>query len=330
MEVQEKKRIVTIGGGTGQMAVLTGLKAYAETIDITAIVAMADDGGSTGRLRDELGVLPPGDIRKCLIALSDDAGTMRSLFEYRFTQGDLAGHSFGNLFLSALEKVAGSMPRAIEEASHILRVCGTVLPVTTDDTRIAIRTASKKNIIGEKYLDDADFVSNEGVVSTSLTASPTINPHARDALMRADCIVIGPGDIHGSILPCLQVRGMREALANARAAKVLVVNATNKRGLTEHWGARAYLDAIEREIGTGAITHCIANTAEAPAALQQRYAEHEGDGVRVACDALPPSCTPLYTPLLKHYPPHTEAFIRHDEHILAQMLYALTSPSLHV
>jgi uncharacterized cofD-like protein len=325
--MSNKKRIVTIGGGTGQMAVLTGLKAYADVVDIAAIVAMADDGGSTGRLRDELGVLPPGDIRKCLVALADDAPVLRALFEYRFNGGGMAGHSFGNLLLAALEKVTGSLPAAIEEASRILRVRGRVLPVTTDNTRIHIDTKTERQVVGEHHLDNKHFVRTEGVHATHLTHSPTINPHARDALLAADCIVIGPGDVYGSILPCLHVGGMREALAaSTHARKVLIVNATNKKGLTDGWGASDYLACVEREVGAGTVTHCIANTTPAPQQLVEKYVHEEGAGVLVACDTLPITCTPIYTHLLKTYPADAhEHFIRHDEQLLATEIMRICS-----
>lgn len=325
------------------MAVLLGLKEYADTLDITAIVAMADSGGSTGRLHDELGVLPPGDIRKCLIALADDASVMRQLFEYRFetaavgpsyhAQADnpaqnpglntgLTGHSFGNLFLSALEKVTGSLPAAIEEASRILRVRGTVIPVTTDKTDIAIHTKTDQHLVGEHYLDDEGYIREHGITTTHLTNSPTLNPRAHDALATADCIVFGPGDVYGSILPCLQVHGLREAIQeNTRAHKVLVVNTTNKPGLTSSWRSSDYLTCVESYIGAGSITHCIANNEQPPAHLAEKYTSHYGEDVLVVCDSLPHSCAPIYTHLLKHYPHDAgEQFIRHDEHRLAEQI----------
>src|SRR5271154_7496815 len=192
------KKIVVIGGGTGNFAVLQGLKDY--ELDISAIVSMADDGGSTGILRDELGVLPPGDVRQCLVALSNSSRLMRSLMNYRFENGGLGGHSFGNLLLSALEKVTGSFEKAVEEAGKILYIKGKVIPVTTHQVRLKMLLNDRKVLEGEKEV----YLSKEidrGYKSIYLEPYPKANPHAIDEIINADMIVIGPGGLHTSIIP---------------------------------------------------------------------------------------------------------------------------------
>ena len=154
-------KVVTIGGGTGSFMLLSGLKKY--PLELSAIVSMADDGGSTGILRDELGVLPPGDVRQCLVALSDSSDTLRELMNYRFVEGGLSGHSFGNLFLSALEKITGSFTKGVLEASQILNVKGEVIPVTDTDTKLFLKLKSKKLLSGENEINHSFEISAAGV-----------------------------------------------------------------------------------------------------------------------------------------------------------------------
>src|SRR5579872_1577986 len=187
------KKIVVIGGGTGNFVVLKGLKKY--PLDLTAIVSMADDGGSTGILRDELGVLPPGDVRQCLVALSNSSRLMRSLMNYRFENGGLGGHSFGNLLLSALEKVTGSFEKAVEEVGKILSIRGKVIPVTTHQVRLKMILDSRKILEGEKEI----YLSHEidqGYKSIYLEPYPKANPRAIEEIINSDLTVVGPGGLH--------------------------------------------------------------------------------------------------------------------------------------
>ena len=185
------KKVVVVGGGTGNFVVLTGLKKY--SLDLTAIVSMADDGGSTGVLRDELGVLPPGDVRQCLVALSNSTNLMRSLMNYRFENGGLGGHSFGNLLLSALEKVTGSFEKAVEEARRILYINGKVLPVTMNQVRLKMVLNNRKVLEGEREVYLSQEIE-EGYKSIYLEPYPTVNPKVIEEIQAADLIVLGPGD----------------------------------------------------------------------------------------------------------------------------------------
>lgn len=267
------KKIVVLGGGTGNFAVLRGLKNY--EVDISAIVSMADDGGSTGILRDELGVLPPGDVRQCLVALSDSSRLMRSLMSYRFENGGLEGHSFGNILLSALEKVTGSFEKAVEEAGKILFIKGKVIPVTTHQVRLRMILNNRKVLEGEKEI----YLSQEieqGYKSIYLEPYPKANPHAIDEIMNADLVVIGPGGLHTSIIPNLLVDGLSEALRQSGAKKTFVVNLMNRKGQTTSFKVSNYLQEMVRFIGEDIFDYILVNNQLPPQELIEVYAE-EGD-----------------------------------------------------
>lgn len=267
------KKIVTLGGGTGNFAVLRGLKNY--EVDLSAIVSMADDGGSTGILRDELGVLPPGDVRQCLIALSDSSRLMRSLMNYRFENGGLGGHSFGNLLLSALEKVTGSFEKAVEEASKILYIKGKVIPVTTHQVRLKMILDNRKVLEGEKEVYLSQEI-DQGYKSIYLEPYPKANPHAIDEIINADMIVIGPGGLHTSIIPNLLVDGICDALRQSHAKKTFVVNLMNRKGQTTGYKVSDYLKEIVRFIGKDIFDYILVNDQAPPNELIEVYAQ-EGD-----------------------------------------------------
>jgi len=267
------KKIVTIGGGTGNFTVLRGIKNY--DIDISAIVSMADDGGSTGILRDELGVLPPGDVRQCLVALSDSSRLMRSLMNYRFEQGGLGGHSFGNLLLSALEKVTGSFEKAVEEVGKILFIKGKVIPVTTHLVRLKMILKNCHVLEGEREIYLSQDIE-KGYSSIYLEPYPKANPHAINEIMNADLIVVGPGGLHTSLIPNFLVEGVSDALRQSDAKKVFIVNLMNRRGQTSNFKVSDYLSEMERFIGEDIFDYIIVNNQKPPEALIELYAE-EGD-----------------------------------------------------
>ncbi len=267
------KKVTTLGGGTGNFTVLKGLKDY--KVEISAIVSMADDGGSTGILRDELGVLPPGDVRQCLVALSDSSGLMRRLMNYRFEQGGLEGHSFGNLFLSALEKVTGSFEKAVEEVGRILAIKGKVIPVTTNLVRLKMILKNCRTLEGEKEVYLSEEI-DQGYSSIYLEPYPKANPHAIDEIFNADLIVIGPGGLYTSIIPNLLVEGISEALKKSDAKKVFVVNLMNRKGQTTGFKTTDYLAEIERFIGEDIFDYVLVNDQYPPSELISLYAS-EGD-----------------------------------------------------
>ena len=270
------KKVVVIGGGTGNFTVLSGLKKY--NIDLSAIVSMADDGGSTGILRDELGVLPPGDVRQCLVALSDSSRLMRSLMNYRFENGSLQGHSFGNLLLSALEKVTGSFEKAVEEVGKILSIKGKVIPVTTHQVRLQMILNNGKVLQGEKEVHLSTEI-HKGYKSIYLEPFPQANPHAVSEILNADLVVFGPGGLYTSLIPNLLVEGVGKALRETKAKKVFIVNLMNKKGQTPRFTVKDHLNELKRYIGKDVFDHIIVNNSEPPKELIEDYSE-EGEMVK--------------------------------------------------
>jgi uncharacterized cofD-like protein len=264
------KKIVVIGGGTGNFTVLRGLKNY--DVDISAVVSMADDGGSTGILRDELGVLPPGDVRQCLIALSNSSSMMRSLMSYRFEQGGLGGHNFGNLFLSALEKVTGSFEKAIEEVGKILFIKGKVIPVTTHQVRLKMILKDRTVLEGEAEIYLSQQI-DQGYTSIFLEPYATANLRAIDEIMNADLVVIGPGGLYTSLIPNLLVEGVSDVLRKTPAKKVFVANLMNRQGQTTDFTVSSYLKEMEKFIGSDIFDYIIVNNQRPPEPLIERYAE---------------------------------------------------------
>lgn len=271
-----KKKIVTIGGGTGQVPLLSGLKDY--PYDITAVVTMADNGGSTGRLRDELGVLPPGDAMKCLVALSDAPNMLRTLMNYRFEDGGLKGHSMGNLLISALEKVNGSFSQGMHEAARILRVRGRVLPSSEGDMRLNIHLRDGSVLQGETHLDDHPHVRDIGIDHVTLADSVQAHEETIHAIEDADHIIIGPGDLYGSITPNLLVDGVAHAIAASSAICILVSPLTNKHGHSDGFGVGNYVRSLEVHIGEGRLDYVIANTMSPEESVLEKYESAEGKG----------------------------------------------------
>lgn len=259
-------KIAVIGGGTGSFTLLTGLKEY--THALTALVNMVDDGGSTGVLRDELGVLPPGDVRQCLVALSD-ASKLRELFNYRFEEGGLKGHSFGNLFLTALEKMTGDFSEGVELAAEVLNITGAVEPITLTDVRLIIRTKEHGELKGEHWVDESNFHGERPELR--LEPEALANPKALKAIEKADIVVIAPGDIYGSLGPALIVPGVGEALARSKAFKVYVCNLVTKPG-QEGFMVTDFADEIERLAGQNFLDAVLFNTSKPSPDLLEKYA----------------------------------------------------------
>jgi len=263
------KNIVTIGGGTGSFVLLTGLKKY--TKNLTAIVAMSDSGGSTGVLRDELGILPPGDIRRCLIALSQSPKILLDLFNYRFHNGHLAGHSFGNLFLAALSEITGDFEKAITKASEILKIEGRVIPVTLTKTTLYAQLENGRVIEGEQNIDIPKHNPKLKIKNIFLKPPAKSNPRALEAIRKADLIVIGPGDIYTSIIPNLLVNGTAKAIRNSRAKKIYVNNLMTKYGESNDFKVHNFIEEIEKYLGKNVIDYVIFNNKRPPKRLLAKY-----------------------------------------------------------
>lgn len=317
------KKVVVIGGGTGNFAVLKGLKSY--EVDISAIVSMADDGGSTGILRDELGVLPPGDVRQCLVALSDSSRLMRSLMNYRFENGGLGGHSFGNLLLSALEKVTGSFEKAVEEVGKILFIKGKVIPVTTHQVRLRMILNNRKILEGEKEVYLSQEI-DQGYKSIYLEPYPKANPHAIDEIINADMIIIGPGGLHTSLIPNLLVEGVSDALRQSQAKKTFVVNLMNRKGQTTSFKVSDYLQELVRYIGADIFDYILVNNQKPSPELIKVYAE-EGNLVQNDVKEDRVILAPLLGELKQGHNKDLiqRSLIRHDSRKLAQELMKIVN-----
>jgi uncharacterized cofD-like protein len=233
-------RVVVIGGGTGLSNLLKGLKRY--TNNITAIVTVGDDGGSSGRLRQELGVLPPGDMRNCITALADEEKLVTELFRYRFEQGGLEGHSFGNLFLTAVCAItSGDMVEAARVASRVLNSCGQVLPSTLQNMSLSAVLENGEVIRGESRISES---KSRIIALRSDPVSPAATPAALEAILHADFIVIGPGSLYTSIIPNLLVEGIPEAIVKSKARKVYVCNVMTQKGETTGYGVADHVNAL--------------------------------------------------------------------------------------
>lgn len=253
-------KVVTIGGGTGSYVTLLGLKKY--DLKLTAIVTMTDSGGSSGKLRDELGVLPPGDIRQCLVALSESSKLLRDMFNYRFVEGGLKGHSFGNIFLSTLEKNTGSMKRAISEIGKILRIKGNVVPITfTKNTNLCVDLEDGKTIVGETHIDVVEKMQTRArIINAYLKPKAQLNVDAKSSIEKADFIIIGPGDLYTSIIPNLIVDGVSNVIKNSKAKKIFVMNLMTKFGQTTNYSAQDHIKNLEKYLGRKVIDYVLINS----------------------------------------------------------------------
>ncbi len=265
--LQNDLKIAVIGGGTGSFTLLTGLKEY--THSLTALVNMADDGGSTGMLRDELGVLPSGDVRQCLVALSD-APKLRDLFNYRFEEGSLKGHAFGNLFLTALEKMTGDFTEGVEVAAEVLNISGRVEPITLTNVTLMMHTETNGEVRGESSVGESNLGGERPKLWLEPEAVP--NPKALAAIKNADVVVIAPGNLYGSLAPTLIVPGVGEALAASKALKVYVCNLVTKPGQTDGYQVSDFVAEIERLAGRPFLDAVLFNTSQPSRALLDKYA----------------------------------------------------------
>lgn len=274
------KKIIIIGGGTGTFTVLSGLKKY--PVNLTAIVSMADDGGSTGVLRDELGVLPPGDIRQCLVALSKSSKTLRDLMNYRFSEGSLKGHSFGNIFLSAAEKMTGSFDSAVNKISEVLRIQGKVIPATLDKVKLTAYLKDGRIVKGQSSIHKENLRQLEKI---ALEPKGVINPKALQSIKTADAIVIGPGNFYSSLIPNFLIIGLSTAITSSPAKKIYICNLMNKEGHTDNFTPIDFTEKIKKYLN-GEIDYVIYNNQRPPIDWLEYY-KQEGELVKFNNDSLP-------------------------------------------
>lgn len=266
-------KIVVIGGGTGLSVLLRGLKEY--TSNLTAIVTVADDGGSSGRLRGELGILPPGDIRNCMVALADKEPLMEELLQYRFSTGELAGHSMGNLLLAALTDMSGSFDQAVRRLSKVLAVRGQVLPATLSDVTLCAELTDGTMVQGESNISRSPC-SIKKIFTKPSRCLPLAEALA--AIREADAVVLGPGSLYTSIIPNLLVKGIPEALSKTSAIKIYVCNVMTQPGETGGYTASSHLRAIIAHAGRF-LDYAVLNTGQVPPRLRARYRQEGADPV---------------------------------------------------
>lgn len=275
------KNIVIIGGGTGTFTLLAGLRKFPS--NNTVIVSSADDGGSTGVLRRELGVMPVGDIRQCLVGLSYTDPAMRELFSYRFPSGSLAGHTVGNIILAALEKITGGIESAIAASAKILNIRGEIVPVTLVPTALSAIYADGKKVTGEHEIDEPKRPSRAGITALRLTPAASANPRALKALERADAIIFGPGDLFTSVLPNIIVKGIKERIAASRAKKIIVTNIMTKAGQTSGFRASDFVRVTNEYLAIGKEAHplhvAIVNNKKPDTAFLAAYKKQKSEYV---------------------------------------------------
>ena len=267
-------KIVAVGGGTGLSTMLRGLKKY--TRNLTAIVTVADDGGGSGMLRRDIGMPPPGDIRHCMEALANTEPIMERLLTYRFTEGSLAGQSFGNLILAALNGVTGSFEEAVSQMSHVLAITGRVIPVTSADVQLEAVFENGTRVVGESKIYNFKKEQDCRISHVALIPErPAPLPAALEAIGEADLILLGPGSLYTSVIPNLLVDGVSQAIAQSDAPKIYVCNIMTQEGETEGYTAADHLEALLAHGVPGLVDLCLANCAPVHPGLVEKYREED-------------------------------------------------------
>ena len=265
-------KVVAIGGGHGLSTMLRGLKHYTE--NLSAVVTVADDGGGSGMLRQDLGMPPPGDIRNCMEALANTEPLMSELLHYRFTEGSLAGQSFGNLFLAAMNGISGSFDEAVHRMGDVLAITGRVLPVTNQDVRLEAEFHDGSRVLGESKIFYAKKINNSRIRKVRLVPErPAALPESVQAIRDADIVVIGPGSLYTSIIPNFLVSGISDAVRQSRACKIYALNIMTQDGETDGYDADDHVRAILEHAGPGVIDVCIANSTPVPPEIMEPYAK---------------------------------------------------------
>ena len=266
-----KINITTIGGGTGTFNVLSGLSGN-QSLNLAAIVTAADSGGSTGELRDEFGILPPGDVRRAIVALAEDSEIVRRLFEYRFKEGNrIAGHTVGNLLLTALSDIMGDFERGIEELCTMFDVRGKVIPVTLDNVHLGVTLENGERIVGESEIDVPKHDAWIPIRDAFLIGGGALNPRARETILNSDFVIIGPGDLYTSIIPNLLCTGMRDALKETQARIIYVCSIMTKHGETNGFCVEDFVRVLEQYVGPDCLDYVLVNSGELRPDLLQKY-----------------------------------------------------------
>ncbi len=313
--LQRRPRIVAIGGGTGLSVILRGLKEF--DVDLTAIVTVADDGGSSGRLRSDFAMPPPGDIRNCLVALADTEPLLERLLQFRFPTGEgLAGHSFGNLFLAAMTHIMGDFESAIRETSRVLAVRGRVLPAVKENVTLRAVLEDGTVVDGESNIPNADRpIRRVELVPSEVEPLP----EALEAIAQADAIVVGPGSLYTSILPNLLVPGLASAIAESPAKKIFVCNVMTQPGETDSFSASRHVEVIYQHVGRRLFDYIIVNGAALPKEALEKYQSQDAYPVQVDMEALHRLGLRVIARDFVHY----ATYARHDSRLVAEQIVSL-------
>ncbi len=271
------KKIVAVGGGSGLSTLLRGLKKY--PFDITAVVAVSDDGGSSGKLRNELGVLPPGDIRNCLVSLSEEESIMAKLFQYRFPKkGSLSNHSFGNLFITALSEVSGGFDKAIANAGDVLAIKGRVLPVSLENVTLKASLSDGKIITGESNISKIKSAIDKVEI---FPHDAKVSKDVKEAFLNADYVILGPGSLYTSVIVNLLFDGVTAALKKTKAKKIYICNIMTQAGETQNFSLSDHIAAIEKHSYRGILDCVLVNNGKISVSVAQRYARESSIPVKV-------------------------------------------------
>ncbi|MBC7958902.1 MAG: YvcK family protein [Vallitaleaceae bacterium] len=316
---KEGHQIVCLGGGTGLSTMLRGLKEHTE--NLTAIVTVSDNGGGSGILRREMNMLPPGDIRNCLLALAGTEPLMNQIFGHRFTEGSLEGQNLGNLFLAALTNILGSFELAVEKANEVLAVKGKVIPVTTANVQLCALFDDGAQIEGETEIVERCKVGRKSIQKVYLSPIlPEAYDKAIQALKEADTIVLGPGSLYTSIIPNLLVEGIAQTIRNSHAKVVYVSNIMTQPGETDHYTLKRHLDVIEEYLGKDVIDYIIVNDQEIDVEILYLY--EKDSATQVIVDVVQDERLKVVrTSLAKINTEH--GYIRHDPEQLAEVIINL-------
>ena len=308
-------KVVAIGGGTGLSMLIRGIKKY--TSNVTAIVTVGDDGGSSGRLRNEMGILPPGDIRNCIAALGDDEDLITELFQYRFKTGEgLEGHSFGNLFLTALCSITGNMVKAIKESANVLNIRGVVLPATLDDMKLGAEFEDGRIVHGESSIPEA-----QGQIKQLFTepANCEALPEAIAAIGEADLIILGPGSLYTSVIPNLLVHGIVDALLKSKARKIYVCNIMTQPGETTDYTVASHVNALFKHAGGKKIVDAVLVNNRLPDNISDGYAKSGSIPVRLDMENINPIGIEIVSQKLIQE--NKEGLVRHSSNRVARAIH---------
>lgn len=315
----QDQKVVVIGGGTGLSTMLKGLKEY--TSHLTAIVTVADNGGGSGKLREEMGMMPPGDIRNCIVALANTEPIMQKLLQYRFKEGYLQGQSFGNLLLAALTEITGSFEEAVHVTSNVLAITGKVLPVTLEDVHLHATFKDGNLIAGETEIVNYGKLYHQPIQTIELIPhEPLLNPAVIEALQEADKIILGPGSLYTSIVPNLLVKDINKYIRASKARKIYIANIMTQPGETFHFSLEEHLVVLEKYLGLNVLDEAIVNNQQVEAIYLKQYAEDDANLL---------TSTPMHpiwkrikrveAPLIKIN--EEKQFIRHDPSKLAACIF---------